>query len=221
MPDRNGLELLNDIKLNHPETEVIFLTGHGSTSDGVSGIKAGAFDYLNKPVELDHLLKKIKQAHEKKIRDEEKKKEAESRSAMEKQLLAAERLAALGVIASGVAHEINNPLAIIQGWSELMQSLLQESDADFPLREEFEKGFEKIDLAISRAKQITHKMLGTLQLRTEQFLDVKPSDLLESAVNLIMKEASNKQLSIDLLPGNNHISLRADPYAVQHVLLNI
>ena len=221
MPDRDGLDVLNEIKLSHPETEVIFLTGHGSTSDGVAGIKAGAFDYLSKPIELDHLLKKINQAYEKKTRDEDKKKEAENRSAMEKQLLAAERLAALGVIASGVAHEINNPLAIIQGWSELLESLLQESNADFPLRDEFEKGFKKIELAVKRAKQITHKMLGTIQLRTERVYEVQASDLLESTVRLITKDASEKQLSIDQVPENSHTSFRADPYPVQQVLLNI
>ena len=58
MPDLDGMEVLDEIKQRYPETEVIFLTGHGSTEDGVVGIKVGAFDYLAKPVELDHLLKK-------------------------------------------------------------------------------------------------------------------------------------------------------------------
>ncbi len=221
MPDRNGLEVLSDIKQSHPETEVIFLTGHGSTADGVEGIKAGAFDYLSKPVELDHLLKKIKQAHEKKTRDEEKKKEAENRIAMEKQLLASERLAALGVIASGVAHEINNPLAIIQGWSELMESLLRENDADCPHREEFEKGFDKINLAVKRAKQITRKMLGAIQKKSAEVFEINSENLLEKTVAMVKENALKKQVIIIQLPDSSHISFRADPYPVQQMLLNI
>ena len=43
---------------------MILLTGNAAVCDGVAGIKAGAFDYLTKPVEIDHLMNKIKQAIE-------------------------------------------------------------------------------------------------------------------------------------------------------------
>ena len=56
------------------------LTGHATTQDGVDGIKKGAFDYLTKPIELEHLLGKIKQAHEKILREKEKLREAEFRA---------------------------------------------------------------------------------------------------------------------------------------------
>ena len=56
MPGMDGIETLHHIKKNHPKTEVIMLTGHATTQDGVDGIKTGAFDYLSKPIELEHLL---------------------------------------------------------------------------------------------------------------------------------------------------------------------
>ena len=65
MPGMNGIEVLGRIKKSYPGTEVIMLTGHATTQDGVDGIKIGAFDYLSKPVELEHLLGKIRQAYEK------------------------------------------------------------------------------------------------------------------------------------------------------------
>lgn len=221
MPDMNGHTIHKRIRERYPDIEVIFLTGHGSTADGVAGIKAGAFDYLTKPVEFDHLFKKILQAHEKKTRSEEKKREAVLRAAMEKQLMAAERLASLGVLASGVAHEINNPLAIIQGWNDLLRSLLQDHDESFPLREEFENGFEKIELAVNRAKQITAKMLGTIQKRMDQLSDISAPDLLEKTVRLVREAAEVKHISMIQHPPKGPATFRADPYPVQQVLLNI
>lgn len=76
MPGMDGIETLHHIKKKYPKTEVIMLTGHATTQDGVDGIKTGAFDYLSKPIELEHLLGKIRQAYEKLVREEEKQKEA-------------------------------------------------------------------------------------------------------------------------------------------------
>ena len=62
MPDVDGMELLAQLKKTNPEIEVIMLTGHGSFETGIEGMKLGAFDYLMKPVDLDVLLNKIKDA---------------------------------------------------------------------------------------------------------------------------------------------------------------
>ena len=79
MAGMDGIETLHRIKKNHPEIEVIMLTGHATTQDGVDGLKTGAFDYLSKPIEPEHLLGKIRQAHEKLVREKEKLKEADFR----------------------------------------------------------------------------------------------------------------------------------------------
>ena len=100
MPGLDGIEALKRIKSEWPQTEVIFLTGHSTTQDGVEGIKSGAFDYLSKPIEFEHLLEKIKQAYEKRIRDEERRQEAAYKARIEQQMIATERLASLGTLAS-------------------------------------------------------------------------------------------------------------------------
>jgi DNA-binding NtrC family response regulator len=62
MPDMDGLTLLNEIKRNHPETEVVVITAFATVENAVDAMKAGAADYLLKPVNLEQLtiiLKKI------------------------------------------------------------------------------------------------------------------------------------------------------------------
>jgi two-component system, OmpR family, response regulator len=67
MPGMDGIETLREIKKKKPLTEVIMLTGHASVESGIQGMQLGAFDYVMKPVALDELLEKVRQAYERKV----------------------------------------------------------------------------------------------------------------------------------------------------------
>lgn len=67
MPGMDGLETLKKIRAKHPDAEIIMLTGHGSVKASVEAMKLGAEDFLEKPVDLNELLKKISQARENRI----------------------------------------------------------------------------------------------------------------------------------------------------------
>lgn len=62
MPGLGGLEVLKQIKQQHQRIPIILLTGHSSTSDGIKGMRLGAFDYLMKPIDIDELIKKMQEA---------------------------------------------------------------------------------------------------------------------------------------------------------------
>lgn len=62
MPGIGGLETLRRIKKIRPDLPVILLTGHGSTKEGMEGMRMGAFDYLIKPLSINELLEKINEA---------------------------------------------------------------------------------------------------------------------------------------------------------------
>lgn len=222
MPGINGIETLTQIKKRYPQTEVILLTGHATTSDGVEGIKAGAFDYLTKPIELEHLAGKITQAQEKILRRVEKKKEAQFRAKMEQQMIATERLASLGTLASGVAHEINNPLAIIKesvGWMQLI--LKKEELADMPRRKDFEKAINKIASSIERAKRITHQLLGFVKKHDAVFCETSLKVLVDEAVELVHRQAINKNIEIIQKIEPNLDNLWSEPYQIRQVLINL
>jgi DNA-binding NtrC family response regulator len=62
MPDGNGLDLLRRVKEENARVPVIMITGHGSTTDAVEAMKAGAIDYVNKPFDNDELVLKVRRA---------------------------------------------------------------------------------------------------------------------------------------------------------------
>ena len=62
MPGLSGLEALKMIRGSHPQTQVILLTGQGSTKEGIEGMRLGAFDYLIKPVDIEEMLERMKEA---------------------------------------------------------------------------------------------------------------------------------------------------------------
>ena len=66
LPDANGIDVLKAIRSRAPAVEVIMLTGHASVESGIQGMQLGAFDYVMKPVPLDELLDKMRQAYERK-----------------------------------------------------------------------------------------------------------------------------------------------------------
>lgn len=222
MPGMNGIEVLGRIKEKHPETEVILLTGHSTTSDGVAGIKSGAFDYLTKPIELEQLVSKIQQAHDKILRTAEKKREATYRARMEQQMIATERLASLGTLATGVAHEINNPLAIIKesaGWMRLI--LKNPQMADIPRREDFEKAIGKIETAIERARRITHQLLGSVQRQEATVVEVHLPALVAETLELLQREIANRNVSVERETAAEAETIWSDPYQLRQVLINL
>src|SRR5581483_1139259 len=68
LPDRQGIDLLQDIKHEHADVEVIIITGYGSLKSAMEGIRHGAAGYLLKPFNVTELITLINQTLEKKRR---------------------------------------------------------------------------------------------------------------------------------------------------------
>ncbi len=118
MPGMSGLELLERAKKLLPDLPIIVLTGVGNKDIAVQALKIGAYSYIEKPFREDEILFSVKQA----IRECRLEREYKR---TQQQLLLAAKLSAVGRLTAGVAHELNNPLAIVYGNLQLFEQDLK------------------------------------------------------------------------------------------------
>ena len=67
MPGIDGLEVLRRVRKAYPQIPVVILTGHGSEKDEAEARRLGAFDYLQKPVDIEKLVKILRKAYKSKV----------------------------------------------------------------------------------------------------------------------------------------------------------
>lgn len=114
LPDSQGLATLKKIYAQVSRTPIVVLTGLNDETVGLQAVNEGAQDYLIKgQVDTDLLKRTIRYAIERKQTEERERQ-------LQLQLNLSSRLASLGLMLEGIVHEINNPLASVVGFAQML-----------------------------------------------------------------------------------------------------
>jgi two-component system NtrC family sensor kinase len=132
----------------------------------------------------------------------------------------ANKLATIGRMAASVAHEINNPLAIIDENAGLIEDMATFAD-DYPDREKTQRLVNSIHKSVERCSNVTHRLLGfakRMDLRREP---IALNHLLEEVVGFQRTETTHRNIDVEYQFPNDSVPIESDRGKLQQVFLNL
>jgi len=163
MPDIDGFDVLRQLKKNDATADipVLFITALHDEDTEQRGLEMGAADYIHKPLKGLIVLSRIRAQLEARAAREMLRKnnlmlknqvsqDAQAIEQVQRQLLQSEKMSAMGQLAAGIAHEINNPVGYIGSNLNTLETYLKDI---FSLVDAYENGVATADFATARAQR--------------------------------------------------------------------
>jgi two-component system NtrC family sensor kinase len=141
---------------------------------------------------------------------------------LEQQLMRSDKLASLGTLVAGIAHEINNPLGIIAGYAEaLLDRSRDDSLLQTPEFEDFPEYLQTIHNEIFRCKGILRSLLDFARPTGGTFREIDMNELVKEVILLVNHRAKRLNHNIVLKLDRNIPKVHADPGNLRQVFMNI
>jgi two-component system, NtrC family, sensor kinase len=141
---------------------------------------------------------------------------------MNQQVIETGKLASIGELAAGIAHEINNPVAIMVEEAGWIQDLLEEDEfQESENLKEFSRALAQINAQGRRCKEITHKLLSFARKTDSTVQELQINELIEEVVNLSSQRAKYSNVSVNTDLDQNLPVIPISSTEFQQVLLNL
>jgi signal transduction histidine kinase len=220
MPHLDGIAVLGQLKAATSDgayLPVLVLTADSTLEAKHRALKAGASDFLTKPFEqlevvlrIGNLLatRRLYLALDAQNRSlEEMVRERTAR------LVQSEKVATMGSLLAGVAHELNNPLAVLSGQTQLLRETV-----DNPAHV---RRADKIGEAADRCVRIVRNFLALARQRPPERSDVNVPQVVQGAVELLAYELRTDGIEVAVDLAKSLPRLWADPHQLHQVLVNL
>jgi len=220
MPHRDGFEILEELQVLTPEgsyVPVLVLTADVTSEALRRALLAGAKDFLTKPFDLQEVLLRIRNLLQTRFlhlalqyQNQTLEQRVQERT---RQLLQMEKLSAMGQLLAGVAHELNNPLAVVSGQAQLLSVAAEGT----PLAARA----EKIGKAAERCERIVRNFLALARDRPPERMSVDLNAVAREAVELLAYELRTDSVEVRQSLATPLPRLWADPHQLHQVLVNL
>jgi signal transduction histidine kinase len=238
MPGMDGLTTLKELRRELPDTYVIMFTGKGSEEIAVELMKAGASDYILKPFNNQDLTERIdtvlrirsmELSNRELLRERERlieeiaawNRELESRvqektEALQKaqsEIVQTEKLASLGYLSAGMAHEIRNPLNSIALFLQLLKSGTED--------QERLGYFEKISKEIDRIDGILRKLLDASKRPRFEIKEVSIDCIIDATLEIFKPQMELLHITLERDYRRIPPPIQADLTEIEQVFTNL
>jgi signal transduction histidine kinase len=238
MPDMDGLTALRHIKMAYPDTYVVMLTGKGSEEVAVELMKNGASEYILKPFNNRNLLERLHSVlkiRDVEIRNRELQKQQEHLLAeieqwnlelqkrvheksealqnAQDEIVQSEKLAAMGYLSAGMAHEIRNPLNSISLFIQLMRQTTTEPD-QLEYQAKILKEVERID-------SIIRKLLDASRRNRVISSNVQINQVIDNAIEAFSPQIETRKIQVVRQYRCIPSPITADPGELEQIFTNL
>lgn len=205
LPNFNGMTALSLAREKNPEVPFIFISGSIGEENAIEVLKGGATDYV-----LKSSIQRVLPAVERALRET---RDREERGRLQEQLRQSQKMETVGRLAGGVAHDFNNILTAISGYSHF---LLAAMSADDPKRPDV----EEIQKASKRASSLTRQLLtfSRQQIFHLELLDVSAVAL---EMEKMLRRLLGENMELDVRSAKNLGKVKADQGQLEQVILNL
>ncbi len=149
-------------------------------------------------------------------------KDVTAQKRLEQQLIRADKLASLGTLVAGIAHEINNPLGIIAGYSEaLLERAKEKSLLKIKEFEDFPEYLETIHNEMFRCKGILRTLLEFAKPHGGTFRELDINELIKEVILLVHHKAAKLNHNIECRLNRELPKIKADPGSLRQLFMNI
>jgi C4-dicarboxylate-specific signal transduction histidine kinase len=250
MPELDGLQFLQEIKKSADalikKIPFILLTTIEDENVFFNSLEFGANEFLNKPFRAEELKLRCKNLillyeYQKLIEHENKdltielqrkneilkenfdrlEKAHHELQSMQEQLIVASKLASLGTMGAGVAHEINNPLTIIQNYNKKLRGFLEEDQIDrekmININDTIGKGVLRIKNIVEHLKQFSDSDMSV----KEKMVSLNIIDLIDGLQDFYGGVVERSQINVVKVFPETPFTILGYKSAIEHILLNI
>ncbi len=220
MPQPDGFEILKQLKALIPDgtyLPVLVLTADITPESKRRALAAGAKDFLIKPFDATEVLLRIgnlletRRLHQA-LREQNERLEVTVRERTQ-QLLQAEKLATLGELIAGIAHELNNPLSAMVGHAQLLR--MGQQDPAVVAR------VDRLLDAAQRATRVVRNFLTFARRHRPEKAMVSPNEIVTRTLEFLAYQLRVANVEVQLALPADLPSIAADPHQLQQVFLNL